>query len=141
MSFQEKSAWVMSFALIATSIFYFGVVVSMSQEVGHLVAPNLPGVVIYTVILTLVAIVGHIVIAVLAPKEANATPDEREREIVFRSSHWSGYVFGAGVILSLGLYLIIHDGNLLFYSVFGCLIISQLSEYLLQIFLNRTAVV
>ncbi len=141
MSFQEKSAWLMSFALLASSLFYFGVVMSMSQEVGHLAAPNLPVVVIYTVILTLIAIVGHVVIAVLTPKQANATPDEREREIVFRASHLSGYVFGVGVILSLGLYLFIHDGNLLFYSVFASLILSQLFEYLFQIFLNRNVVV
>jgi len=141
MSFQEKSAWIMSFALLASSIFYFGVVMSMSQEVGHWAAPNLPVVVIYTVILTLIAIVGHVVIAVLAPKEANANPDEREREVVFRASHLSGYVFGVGVLLSLGLYLFVHDGNLLFYSVFGSLIVSQLSEYLFQIFISRTVVV
>ena len=141
MPFQEKSAWIMSVALLASSLFYFGVVMSVSQETGHLAAPVLPVVVIYTAILTLIAILGHIIIAVLTPKDANAAPDERERVINFRASHFSGYVFGVGVIVSLGLYLFIHDGNLLFYSVFGSLIISQLSEYLFQIFLSRTVVV
>jgi hypothetical protein len=42
--------------------------------------------------------------------------------------------------MSLGLYLFSYDGNLLFYCVFGSLMISQLVEYGLQIVLYRTTV-
>jgi uncharacterized membrane protein (DUF485 family) len=137
MPFQEKSAWLMSFTLLLGGIFYFGVVAAMSAGMGTLAPPLLPVVVVYTVILTIIAAISHIVIAIFAPKEANASLDERERRIFDRAAHLSGYVFGSGVILSLGVYLITYNGNLLFYSVFGSLMLSQLFEYVFQIALYR----
>jgi hypothetical protein len=138
MAFQEKSAWIMALALLATGIFYFSVVAAMSSAMGSLAPPNLPVLAFYTVLLTILAIIGHVAIAIFAPKDANAPTDERERRIFDRAAHWSGYTFGAGVILSLGLYLIFHDGNLLFYGVFGSLMLSQLAEYVFQIVLYRS---
>ena len=140
MAFHEKSAWIMSLALLLGGIFYFGVVARISSAVGHLAPPMLPLVAVYTGILVVVAIAGHIVIALIAPKEASASLDERERQLAVRAGHHSGVVFGAGVILSLGLYLFSYNGNLLFYCVFGSLMISQLVEYSLQIVLYRTTV-
>ena len=140
MAFYEKSALIMSFALLIGGIFYFSVVATMSGELGHLVPPMLPLVAVYTAILIAVAIAGHVAAAVMAPREANASPDERERQLAMRASHYSGLIFGAGVIVSLGFYLLSYDGHLLFYSVFGSLMISQLAEYGLQIVLYRTAV-
>jgi hypothetical protein len=140
MAFHEKSAWVMSCALVVGGVFYFGVVASISSEIGHLVPPILPLVAVYTAVLLAVAIAGHVVIALMAPKEAGAPLDERERELTVRASHQSGMVFGVGVILSLGFYLVSYDGNVLFYSVFGSLMVSQLAEYGLQILLYRTRV-
>lgn len=139
MAFQEKSAWIMALALLATGIFYFSIVASMSSAAGSLAPPNIPVLAVYTVLLAVLAIIGHIVIAMFTPKEANAPADERERRIFERAGHWSGYFFGMGVILSLGLYLIFYDGNLLFYGVFGSLMLSQLVEYLIQIALYRSA--
>ena len=100
----------------------------------------LPLVAIYTAILIAGAIAGHIVIALMARKEASALLDERERQLVVRAGHHSSLVFGAGAILSLGLYLFSYNGHLLFYCVFGSLMISQLAEYGLQIVLHRTTI-
>ena len=136
MAFHERSAWIMSFALVLGGIFYFGVVARISSEIGQLVPPMLPLVAVYTSILVAVAIAGHIVIALMA---ASASLDERERQLAVRAGHHSGLVFGAGVIMSLGLYLFSYNGNLLF-CVFGSLMISQLVEYGLQIVLYRTTV-
>jgi hypothetical protein len=140
MPFQEKSAYIMSFALLLGSIFYFGIVTLMSKELDHWAPPVLPLIVVFTIILVSIAIIGHVLIAVLAPKDANAKMDERERKIFDRAGHISGYFFGTGVVLSLGLYLFFYDGNLLFYTVFGSLIISHFSEYITQIVLYRTVV-
>jgi hypothetical protein len=140
MPFQEKSAWIMTVALLVGSAFYFGVVAAMSSRIGQLAPPNLPLVAVYTALLVLVAIAGHVVIAVFTPREANARLDERERKITIQAGHRSGDVFGMAIVLSLGLYLVTYDGNLLFYCVFASLMISQLIEYGLQILLYRTAV-
>ena len=107
---------------------------------GELVSPLLPTIAVYTIILVILAIVGHIVISALSPKEANAPLDERERRIFDRAGNVSGYVFGAGVVVSLGLYLLSYSGDVLFYLVFASLMIGQLAEYLMRIVLYRTAV-
>ena len=140
MAFQEKSAWIMSLALLVGGVFYFGVVALMSSAIGKLAPPILPVVAVYTGILVLIAIVGHIVAAVLAPRDAGAPVDERDRAVTTRAGHLSGYVFGAGAILSLGFYLFSYDGDILFYGVFASLMISQLVEYGTQIYLYRTTV-
>ena len=138
MAFQEKSAWIMTLALLIGGLFYFGLVVLISNGMEQLAPPLLPLIVIYTIILVALAIVGHVLIAIMTPKEANAPLDERERQIQYRAGHWSGYVIGFGVIVSLGSYLFTRNGDLLFYAVFASLMLSALTEYVSQIVLYRT---
>jgi hypothetical protein len=140
MAFQEKSAWVMAIALLVGGIVYFWVVAAMSAGIGRLAPPILPLVAVYSALLAVVAAVGHIVIAVLAPKEATSRLDERERALVTRASHRAGLVFGTGVVLSLGLYLVVYDAHLFFYCVFASLMLGQLADYALQILSFRTSV-
>ena len=140
MPFQEKSAWVMSLALLLGSVFYFGVIAAMSADINQLAPPTLPVVAVFTVILIVVAILGHVAIAIFSPKDASEPLDEREREIFHRAGHVSGNVFGIGVVLSLGVYLLFHSGTVLFYGVFTSLIIGQLAEYGIRIFLYRNSV-
>ena len=140
MPFQEKSAWVMSIALLVGGAVYFKAVAAASETLGYLAPPNLPSLLTYTVILIVIAVVGHIVIAATAPEDANEATDEREKRANERAGHWSGYVLGAGVILALGLYLFTYDGNVMFYVLFGSLMLSQLVEYGVQILLLRTSI-
>ena len=137
MPFQEKSAWLMSVALLLGGVFYWGVVLAWSVDMDQLVHPNIPVVAVYTVILIVFAIVGHVLIAILAPREANAPLDERERRIMERAGHWSGYVLGVGVVMSLGYYLVSHHGDTLFYGILASLMLGQLAEYAMRIFLFR----
>lgn len=139
-AFHEKSAWIMSLALLLGGAVYFGIVASLSAELGRLAPPNVPVVVVYTVVLVILAIIGHALVALLSPRDANSAYDERERRIVDRAGDLSGYVFGSGVLLSLALYLFTYDGNLLFYAVFASLMLGQLAEYVAQILLFRSTV-
>lgn len=138
MSFLEKSAWVMCVALVLGGWFYFATVSNMSSS-DQLAPPNIPVLVIYTVILIVVAIVGHTAIAIMAPKEANSSMDEREKRIFDRAGNLSSYLFGFGVIMSLGFYLLTRSGDILFYTVFASLMLAQLAEYLIAILLYRTS--
>ena len=140
MAFHEKSAWLMTVTLLIGAFVYFGTVAMASSSIAGLATPALPLIALYTIVLILIAIIGHAVVAAMAPKEANAQPDERDRRIAAYASHRSGYVFGAGVITSLGLYLVSGDGDLLFYCVFASLMLGALAEYVIQIFLYRTSI-
>lgn len=140
MPFYEKSAWIMSVALLLGGVFYVNVVLDASAVAGQLAPPVIKSIVVYTVILVLVSIVGHAAIGILSPKEADAALDERERHIVERAGHWSAYLFGFGVVASLGLYLVTRNGDMLFYAVFASLMVGQFAEYAIQILFYRTAV-
>lgn len=139
MPFREKTAWIMSAALLIGGLFYFRAVVSGWTEYGQLISPALPQILTYSACLVVIAVVGHIIIAALAPKEANAPVDERERQIIVRAGHFSSYLFGFGVVLSLGIYLFSQSGDLLFYTVFASLMVGQVAEYLFQILFYRTS--
>jgi hypothetical protein len=135
MAFQEKSAWVMAFTILLGGIYYFGMVMSSADGV---LAPG--AVVHYTILMVCIASIGQILIAIFAPKDAQAPLDEREREIFNRAGYWSGHVSSTGVLISLMAYLFTNDGNLLFYTVFGSFMLGELAEYVLQIVLYRRAV-
>ena len=137
MAFREISAWIMVLALLLGGAFYVEAVMGLSAALGELAPPVLPLVVVYT--LVAVAIVGHVVAAVIAWRDAGAPADERDREIEKRASHLSSYVLGAGVVLALGVYLLNQQGDLLFYLVFASLMLSNLAEYALQIVFYRRA--
>lgn len=140
MSFNQKSAWVMSLALIVGGLGYFGMVAAASARIGALAPPTLPAVIVYSAVLVVVAIIGHALVAMLSPTEADDRPDERERRIIERSGHLSSYVLGAGVIVALALYLFSSDGNQFFYAVFASLMLAQVAEYVLQIYFYKTSV-
>lgn len=140
MPFKEKSAWIMAALLLSLGAAYFYFVAVISSASGQLATPMLRSIIIYTVFLTILSIVGHTVIAILAPREANAAADERERSIFDRAGHYSSYFIGAGVVLSLGAYLFLRSGDLLFYTVFASLMLGQIMEYVFQIIFYRTSV-
>lgn len=140
MAFQEKSAWVMLVALTLGGLFYLSVVNSMSAEIGQLAPPILPILIIYTIILVVLSIIGHIAIAIMSPKDANTPLDEREKTIFHRAGHYSAFLLGAGVLLSLGYYLLFRNGDVLFYGVFASLVIAQMAEYAIRIFLYRVVI-
>jgi len=140
MPFHEKSAWIMSVALLLGGAFYGWTVTTISAELGRLAPPILPAVLVYTVIIVIVATVGHILVAMTSPRDAREAADEREKRIVERMGHLSGYVLGFGIIVALGTYLFTYDGNLMFYIAFGSLMLSQLAEYVGQIVLYRVGV-
>ena len=140
MPFRERSAWIMSAALFLGGLFYFRAVLSAWSESGELVSPGISPILAYTGVLVVLAVVGHIVAAALAPKDADAPVDERERQIFNRAGHYSSYVIAAGIVMSLGLYVLSSSGDLLFYTVFASLLVGQIVEYVLQILFFRTSV-
>jgi hypothetical protein len=135
MSFQVKSAWVMALLLTAAGGVYFVAVRDASQALGT-TAPAVVGV-SFVILVVVGSLVTHLALALASPRQASAPTDERDRQLLHRAGHWSGYVLGAGVMLSLGHYLVFGNGNLLFHLTMASLIVSQIAEYGLQIVLDR----
>ncbi|WP_018149567.1 hypothetical protein [Henriciella marina] len=140
MSFHEKTAWVMGLIMVVGMIFYFNTVAAMSAGLEQLAPPVLPLVIIYVIIIVVLSIVGHILIAVSKPSEADDTMDERDKLIAGRAGNIAGVVLGVGLISALGIYLFTYDGNLLFHAAFGALMMSQLAEYAARIVYYRSSV-
>lgn len=137
MSFAEKSAWAMAAALVIAGASYAALIWTLSNAAGRLIPPLMPFIIAYIVVLTVIAIVSHVGLAAFAVRDASAPTDERDRIVQSRARSWSGYVFATGVLLALGSYLLVRNGDVLFYAVFGSLMLSQFSEYGFQIALYR----
>jgi hypothetical protein len=140
MSFHEKSAWVMGLILIAGMIFYFNQVAAMSAGLEQLAPPVLPVVIVYIIVIVILSILGHLMIAITRPSEADDTMDERDKLIAARAGNIAGVILGVGLIGALGGYLFTYDGNLLFHAGFGALMMSQLAEYAARIVYYRGGV-
>lgn len=136
MSFRELSAWVMGALTAGAGLFYVNLALAVSAGVGS-TAPPIAVFLPFTLLILVASVVVQTALAIFTPKAANAPADERERPSLDRAGHWSGLVLGAGVVTSL-LYFVQHeDRSLLFHTIMGSLILSQVAEYAFQIVLIR----
>lgn len=140
MAFKEKSAWVMSIALIVAGAFYAWSVFIIWQAAGMVPPPNVLGLAVGVVIIIAIAIFGHIVAAIGNPMDANAPEDERDRLVVWRAGNLGGLVLGALSMTGLFHFAVLGNGNLLFHMIIGALTLSQLAEYALTIWYYRRGV-
>ena len=133
MSFRERSAWVMGCMLILVGGFY------LKQVMVDHVPPSAAAIpfVLFSVVLSIAA---QIALAIMSPREASTSIDERERLVIDKAAHFSSYVLPAGAILGLGWFMASQDGMTLFHVVLVSLILSQIADYGAQIFLLHTRV-
>ena len=137
MPFREKVAWAMSAILIFFGVRYFHRVIQTSVELGEVAAPSARYIIMYTVAIIVASIIANVVVASTAPEEADLPADEREQRILNQAGHWSGYALAVGAITGLFHFAVNENGNLMFHIIFGSLLLSQIAEYGLQIFLYR----
>lgn len=135
MSFREKSAWAMAVLLGAAGLYYLYLVRAASAAIGETAPPQVA--IAFVLLVVIGAVVVQIALALSAPKAASAPADERERIAGDRAGHWSGLLLATGIVSALGHFMAYGDGNMLFHLVAGSLIVAQLAEYGLEIFLLR----
>lgn len=142
MSFREKSIWVMSAGLLLASVIYAYAVSSVNQAMQSDVAWQAmrilpPMVFLFAVavgLLTVFAVIAHVVLAVADPKGGE---DERDRKIALKGAQWGGVVLAVGVFCALCV-AVLSAGNFWFSHVLlGFWVLAQLAEYLTQIVLYR----
>lgn len=140
MSFREKSAWGMMVVLLLAGIYYFKRVIGVSIEQGAAAPPSLRFLLTYIVAVVILSIIVNIIVAASNPDEAEAPADEREKLVLAKAGHLSGIVLGVGVVSALWHYSVNQDGHLMFHIAFGSLMVSQVTEYALQVFYLRRGV-
>jgi len=97
MSYEEKSSWVSTLAVLAVSCWYFTtlwphVVAEDALPAAALIGPTA----VATVVLVVLQVGGHVLAALLGrPQEA----DERDRLIALRATRLSDFVMGACVFM------------------------------------------
>ena len=132
LSFREKSLWLMFVGLFGVFTVYFATVLSShSINVG-------PGQMVIFVLavmmLVVVAVLGHIVIALMDRRTAT---DERERLVELKGKRNGGYVLATGVSLALCVPLFTTGTFLFTHLLLGFWVLAQLVEYGSQLFLLR----
>ncbi len=136
MSFREITAWIMAAVMVATGIYYLDAYIAASGALGGTVPP-FSTFIPYAVFALTASIVAQVGLAIVEPKNAERTPDERERPLLWRAGHWAGLLQGGLCIAALQY--VIHNDNvaILLHLIVGSLIVSQVLEYVLQIFFLR----
>ena len=142
LSFREKSIWVMSAGLLLASVIYAYAVSSVNQAMQADVAWQAmrilpPMVFLFATavgLLTVFAVIGHIVLAV---SDRRGAEDERDRQIGLKGARAGGIVLAVGVFSALCV-AVISTGNFWFSHVLlGFWVLAQLAEYGVQIVLYR----
>src|SRR5882724_9536306 len=109
MSFREKSAWITLITLVLLTLFF----------ITHLPPPwtltPRPGGFLFFVLtigviaFVVIEVIAHVIVAVRAPRDAQAPRDERERLIALKATSMAAYVYA---FLSLGsVFAMIHLGG------------------------------
>ena len=137
MAFRERLAWAMSIVLILAGGFYAWEVVGYGLALNAVPPPSIKLAIVYVGFVIIGAIIGAISVAARNTEDANAPPDERERIIIDKAGHWSGYILAAGAVMGVLYYWSDQDGHLMFHWVVAGLMLSQIAEYVFQIILFR----
>ncbi|NND43767.1 MAG: hypothetical protein HKN58_00485 [Xanthomonadales bacterium] len=140
MSFQEKSCWAMLVIIAGVYGWYFS---SVFDQLGSVALGEIAyrGPMLYTVVLLIVlAIVAHILIAVTAPKDADAS-DERDRSINRYGEYIGGYVLGSGALTALGMAMFELPHFWIANVILAGLVLSEIASLLTRIVLYRRGLV
>jgi hypothetical protein len=138
-SFREKSAAAMLLLWLLVTGLYLIQMEPWTWSFHSINAPMKP-VVVATLWIIIGSIIVQTVLALRSPGEAQAPADERERRIMDRSAAWGGWVLGFLAITSMLHYLQHGHGDLLFHTLFLSLMLAEIAEQAIRIFLFRRGV-
>lgn len=136
-SFREMSAYFMAPALTAVGLLYATSVINRSQALGATAPPSISLIALATFMLVALAVTYHVLAAVFRPAEANEPEDERDRLIAWRAGNIAGYVGGVVIVTGLWRFYFTADGNMLFHTIVGALIVGQVAEYVMTVVFYR----
>lgn len=125
MSFQEKSTWIEALTFAGVYAWYFA---NLAGSVGSNAVTEIgyQGMMLVTVIvLVVLAVVGHVVIAVADPKGSDQN-DERDRSINRFGEYVGGYALAVGSVIALALAMADVDQFWIANTILAGLVMSEL---------------
>jgi hypothetical protein len=140
MAFREKTAWISLFVGLGVYIFYF------VQAVPAIARGDAGGgyyfrlMVVATVISIIATIVLTVASAVMAPRDAKAPRDEREKLISLKASQFARFTLSAGAFAAIIALFVGVDRFLAANLLFFTLALSELMQSGAWIFYNRRGV-
>ena len=138
MSFHEKSAWVSLISIIGVSTFYFlHVSWSLTPEPsGQLVRGLLYCIVGFVII----EVIGHTVISIRTPRDAQTPRDEREQLINLKAVRAAAYVYVGGSFLAVSTLHLGASGITIGYGVLLAFVAAEVVNYATRIVYHRRGV-
>ena len=139
MSFREKSAWITLITLIFVSVLW-ALHIPRWRPFTLAPGPNpfvLHALVLATITFVIVVVAAHVLVAIRAPREANARADEREHLIGLKATRLAAYVYAA---LSLSSISLIHLGANaigIAYVVLVSFVIAEIVNFAARIVYHR----
>ena len=140
MSFRDKSALVTIVALLIASVVYVVSLVSAAGGKPLVDVAYQPYLIGFVIVLVIVSVVGQIAVAVMAPKEATAPRDERERLITWRAGSVSAYVLEVGAFLAIALAMAQVDWFWIANTVLALWVLAEIVDGGVQLSLSRRGV-
>lgn len=135
MSFREKSAWITLISLLLVSAVYsMHAPWSLRPEPGGFAFHWL---VVCVVALVLIEIVGHVAIAVRAPREALAPADERERLIDLKATRIAAYVYVVGSFAAVAMLHLGANAIGIAYGVLCAFVVAEIVNYVARVIYYR----
>jgi hypothetical protein len=142
MSFREKSAWITLITLLLISLLWS---LHFPWQRPFTLAPDpnpfvFHALVLCTISFVVIVVIAHVVVAILAPREASARADEREKLIGLKATRLGAYVY---VMLSMSSVFLIHLGANeigLAYFLVASLVIAEAVSCVARIVYHRRGV-
>ena len=139
MSFREKSAWIILITLVGLSILF---VLHVPPPYSMTPEPNAPAFHALMIMIGLfvgVIVIGHIVIAVLAPREATSAKDERERLIALKATSIAAHLYAFLTIggMFVALQLIGTNAIVIAYFIFSSFVVAEIVNYAMRVYYYR----
>lgn len=137
MSFQEKSAWLMLALMVVIYGVYFAVVLGDIAVLESVRDFDYRGLVLATVVaLVVLASFSHIMIAIVAPRDADRN-DERDKEINRFGEYVGGYVLGAWALVGMVLAMLEVEHFWIANAILAGLVLSEVVSGVTKIFFYR----
>ena len=137
-SYREKSAWIFLVSTVLVSGFFF---LHVPWTLRPESSPALMHGLLYCVVAWLVIqLVAHLIVARLAPDDATAPKDERERLIELKAMRIARPVYIVAPLLAVSMLHIGATGPAVGYGVMFALVLGELVNYSARIVYHRRGV-